>query len=486
MRKTLFFSTIGGALLLLVILSVQLSAAAEEGKMSVAVVEFDSMGNLGIKDAGSIVAEWMISAVGRTEKFDLKERVLLKKVLDEQKLALSGVVDDQKIAARIGKLYGVESVITGGIIKWGNTISVTARLIDTTTGSILKTADIKTDSIDAVPELLDRLAAVIAGANLTMREGKFYNFDSAGNADENAAEKKSRPETITPRPDDPQPGALWREPVTGMEFVWIPSGCYTMGQHKQTKRKLIAGLGKRKYELNYDDENPRHNVCVDGLWVGRFEVTNRQFRLFDQKHDSREYNGMTLDGDDQPAVYVSWQQADAFAAWLSSRNDGSYRFRLPSEAEWEYGCRAGSDTPRFWGFESDDACKYANVHDRMSAATNKFFWTHHDCDDGYAVTAPVGRYYPNAFGLHDMLGNVWEWTGDIYVSDAYYKHSVTNPVIEQGGINRVRRGGAWNKQPASVRCANRGNRAEDARNKRIGFRLVMEEQRAVSVPRTAH
>ena len=133
---------------------------AEAEKMPVAVVEFDVMGELGIPDAGAIIAEWMISALGRTRAFDLKERVLLKKVLEEQQLAASGLLDDQA-AAEIGKLYGVSGVVSGGVLRWGKTLSVTARLIDTTTGTILRTADIKVENPDQIPGRMDELARAL-------------------------------------------------------------------------------------------------------------------------------------------------------------------------------------------------------------------------------------------------------------------------------------------------------------------------------------
>lgn len=130
--------------------------------MDIAVVEFDVRGDLGIEDAGAIIAEWMISAIGRTEKYNLKERIVLKKILEEQQLGLTGVIDEQT-TSKIGKVYGVQGLVTGSVIKWGDVISVTVRLIDTETGSILKTADVKTTNVNDIPTHIETLAAVIAG-----------------------------------------------------------------------------------------------------------------------------------------------------------------------------------------------------------------------------------------------------------------------------------------------------------------------------------
>ena len=157
----------------------------------------------------------------------------------------------------------------------------------------------------------------------------------------------------------------------------------------------------------------------------------------------------------------------------SKTKEGRGEFRLPSEAEWEYAARAGTTTARFWGDDTDDACAYANVRDLTLAKA--FSWSDvHDCDDGYAVTAPVGRFQPNAFGLYDMLGNVWEWCQDTY-------HENYNGAPSDGSIwgslgdekaNRLLRGGSWNDEPYNVRSANRDWLAPELQFDVIGIRLV--------------
>ncbi|MDM8522028.1 SUMF1/EgtB/PvdO family nonheme iron enzyme [Desulfococcaceae bacterium HSG8] len=244
---------------------------------------------------------------------------------------------------------------------------------------------------------------------------------------------------------------VFTEPVTETEFVWIPGGCFEMGQTEEEKADIIKERGEEKYKY-YADELPRHKVCLDGFWMAKYEVSNARYRKFRPDHNSGEYKGNSLNGDDQPAVEVSWEDANAFIKWLNRENRGNYEFRLPTEAEWEYACRAGTTTSRFWGDNPDQACRYANVADQT--AKQKFNdWTIHNCDDGYAVTAPVGSFGPNDFGLHDMLGNIWEWCEDIYADDAYSKQQRNNPIYMNGGSNRVYRGGSWLNVPANVRCA---------------------------------
>ncbi len=257
---------------------------------------------------------------------------------------------------------------------------------------------------------------------------------------------------------DAVPGKTWTEPVTGMEFVYVPGGCYEMGSPSGEKDRD-------------SDEGLVHEVCVDGFWMGKTEVTNGQFRKFKGGHDSGDYQGNSLNGDDQPVVEVSWEEAKAFAQWLTRQGGGGGSFRLPTEAEWENACRAGTRTARFWGDDPDEACRYANVADR-TAKRRWSDWTIHDCDDGYAVTAPVGSFRPNAFGIYDLLGNVWEWCEDWYDKDAYSKHARNNPIVDASGSNRVGRGGSWDLGPRFVRCANRYLISPGDGNFNLGFRLL--------------
>lgn len=426
-------------------------------KANVAVVEFDGMGNIGVPDAGAIVAEWLVSALGQTGRFELKERVLLRKVLEEQKLSLSGVIDANE-ALEIGKLYGVKSIVAGGVLRWGDIISVTARLIDAETGSIQRTAVIRSKNLNEIPSLIDSLAQGLVA------EQPVITLVAA----ESVKTTKAQPSGL----NTPKSSKVWTEPMTGIEFVWIEGGCYRMGQSEKEKQQIIAEEDMNLYRRYYMDEAPLHEVCVDGFWLSRYETTNAQVHQLNPGHDSKNVGRYSLNGEDQPAVYISWDDAKLYAEWLSENSPSKRSFRLPTEAEWEYAARAGTKTPRFWGTDSDSACKYANVLDRVAKKVHGFAWRQHDCDDGYAVTAPVGSYFPNAFGLYDMLGNVWEWVEDAYDPQAYRQHKKQNP-RHQVGETRVRRGGSWADSPGSIRAANRGKRSSDRENNQVGFRLLM-------------
>ncbi|MCL5406383.1 MAG: SUMF1/EgtB/PvdO family nonheme iron enzyme [Deltaproteobacteria bacterium] len=252
----------------------------------------------------------------------------------------------------------------------------------------------------------------------------------------------------------------WKEPVTGLEFVWIPPGCFLMGSPQGEKGRS-------------EDEGPVHQVCVDGFWMSRTDVTNAQFRLFQKDHNSGQYHGYSLNGNDQPAVEVSWHDANNFCQWLTGQNGGQYHFRLPTEAEWEYASRAGTETSRYWGDDSAKACVHENVAD-YTAQRLLGLKSIHQCDDGYATTAPVGSFRPNPFGLYDMLGNVKQWCDDVYSVDAYVELPQNNPeyIDESKGQSRVIRGASWHAAPDDARCAKRRSGLPDTRSDDIGFRIV--------------
>jgi formylglycine-generating enzyme required for sulfatase activity len=241
-----------------------------------------------------------------------------------------------------------------------------------------------------------------------------------------------------------------------MTFVRIAGGCFQMGSPEG--------------EEGRDDDERQHRVCVDDFALAAHEVTNRQYRLFERDHDSGDFGGHSLNGDDQPVVKVSWKEATAYAEWLSKRT--GKRFRLPTEAEWEYAARAGTTTARYWGEDPDEACSYANVHDRTSKRVNGIDWTHHDCDDGHAVTAPVGTFRPNRWGLYDMLGNVWEWTCSAWDSSYAGQESQCSGKNRAG--HRVLRGGSWDYIPAWVRSADRYWYSPGDRRNNLGFRLAQD------------
>ena len=316
------------------------------------------------------------------------------------------------------------------------------------------------EALGAYGALFDRLDLIQVGYEMAMRcYGEEHPKDWLRAAQEYLytvnpeQEKGKRREPKTERQKE-----LWVEPVTGMEFVWIPEGRFLMGSPETE-------------EGRYDNESPQHEVSINGFWLAKTPVTNAQYRLWKTDHDSQEYQGHSLNGDEQPVVYVSWEDAKAFMTWLNEQHGGTFEFRLPSEAEWEYACRAGTTTARFWGDDPHQAGDYANVSDLTKKEALWFSGSHH-CETGFVVTSPVGSFQPNAFGLYDMLGNVLEWCEDPWHGNYTDAPSDGGVWEERGGPLRVLRGGSWFHFPGDVRCAFRSHYSPQSRHYSIGFRLA--------------
>jgi formylglycine-generating enzyme required for sulfatase activity len=269
------------------------------------------------------------------------------------------------------------------------------------------------------------------------------------------------------------------------EMVVIPGGRFEMG----------AAPGEEEAEGVPDQfrnrSQPRRMVGVGPFAAGRFEVTRGQYRAFVQA-TGREDNGCWVwtgkevvqdaskgwrdpgytQDDGHPVACVSWDDAKAYTVWLSRRTGKTYR--LLTEAEWEYAARAGTVTRRYWGDDGNRSCAYANTFDRTAKRIVPGFsnFQSAECDDGHAYTAPVGRYQANAFGLYDMLGNVWEWTEDCW-NDNYAGAPADGRAWTAGDCGRrVLRGGSWVGDPGLVRAADRDWDTSAGRNGSGGFRVA--------------
>ena len=240
-------------------------------------------------------------------------------------------------------------------------------------------------------------------------------------------------------------------------------------------------------------EKPRHAVTLArSIGFGTDEITRAQYKEFvdDTKRKvtgCASYDGawvMRADLDwshvgypqsaSHPVTCVSWQDAQAYAAWLSAKTGQHYR--LPSASEWEYAARAGTDASRPWGASIGEACAAANVAD-LSAAERFPGWSVHPCSDGYVFTAPVGAFAANAFGLSDLFGNVFEWVEDCWHDNYVGAPNDGSAWVQAGCTQREMRGGSWFTTPAYVRAAYRNRFEPDYRSNSIGFRLVRDIRR---------
>lgn len=232
------------------------------------------------------------------------------------------------------------------------------------------------------------------------------------------------------------------------------------------------------------EESPLHRVILrKPFLLAKYEVTLEEYERFarDQGRSPPGDAGLGAGLDDAqqkrlPVINVSWQDAAEYAAWLSAKT--GKRLRLPSEAEWEYAVRAGSRTPRFWDALPGDACRYANVLDRQHrpplSGQDSLSQDSAACDDPYVTMAPVGSFAPNAWGLHDMVGNVAEWLADTWHQD-YRGAPLDGSAWDKGGDAEayVMRGGSWDV-PGGLRSAHRQWGFSDTREKYLGFRLAQD------------
>ena len=210
-----------------------------------------------------------------------------------------------------------------------------------------------------------------------------------------------------------------------------------------------------------------HRVCLKAFELGRYEVTQAEWRRIMVFPNS---NPSSLKGGDRlPVESVSWDEAQRFV-WLMSFF-GSRQYRLPSEAEWEYAARAGTTTARYWGERAEDGCGYENMAD-LNWKKEKPEAEVVKCETGKANPAPVGSYRPNPWSIYDMLGNVAEWVVDCYVHD-YRRASVDgSPNISIPCRERVNRGGSWYDEPSHFRAATRDGNAPDFRDSGLGLRVA--------------
>lgn len=259
-----------------------------------------------------------------------------------------------------------------------------------------------------------------------------------------------------------------------MELVSIPAGSFLMGDP--------AGEA---------DERPQSPVTIEQrFWMASSEVSNEQFAEFDSSHDSRfehrsswifsdEYLGWRLNRPRQPVVRVSWNQAMAFCAWLSEKT--GEHVTLPTEAQWEYACRAGSAGPMSYGPLDSDFSRFANMADVNLRKIADEGWRPKAPDlaprddrfnDGALVTTDVGRYRPNAWGLLDMHGNAAEWTRTTYRPYPYRAGDGRNETSSDG--KKVVRGGSWRSRPKLCRSAARLSYPGYQKVFDVGFRVVIE------------
>ncbi|HEU4515751.1 MAG TPA: SUMF1/EgtB/PvdO family nonheme iron enzyme [Steroidobacteraceae bacterium] len=235
-----------------------------------------------------------------------------------------------------------------------------------------------------------------------------------------------------------------------------------------SRREITVGEFRRFAEATGAKAVPGCRVWSGGQWIQ------------DPDRSWRDPGFATPPRDDDPVVCVSWDDARAYAEWLSA--ESGKRYRLPSEAEWEYVARGGTSYPRFWG-ERDSredvvlslACDYANVYDVSAVEALGLAAPNARCSDGAPTLAQAGRYKPNAFGVHDIIGNAREWVMDCYTASYAGRPQDARAWTWQGGCElKGVRGGSFASRPLEARAPARGAALASHRQSDLGFRVVRD------------
>jgi formylglycine-generating enzyme required for sulfatase activity/TolB-like protein len=512
-------------------------------KTKIAVLDFELRGDsFKTRDMGGIVAEWFTTTLVKDGRFEVVERALLQKIIEEQKLGMSGLINEET-STQLGQILGVKTIITGSVLQIGKSIEVNARIINVKTGSIVAAENIRSNSSNNLQKVIELLTERIVknfpltgyivkrkgksvlidlGAAsglqsgmefIVFKEGEVIKHPKTGEVLEveqiltgkikvtkirtNVASgeiiqeeegqkilygqlvqsvRKPLPPPVLPQP---QLVAAQREKVTKKppqkveekkkkEYVRaefspgtrdnlssggqappvkpLPTGFYMMGGHRFS-------------------EKPKHYVKIDrsvDLMVS--EVTFADYERFCRDTGNPVPDDFSWGRADRPVINVSWHDAQAYAKWLTSQTGIGYR--LPFESEWEWAARAGSDIQYPWGnsFKKGMAnCKKCGSE-----------WDGHQ-------TSPVRSFPPNAFGFHDMVGNVWEWVQDCWVEN--YVNAPDNQTERKYSGkcgNYTIRGGAWNSPVRQTSTSSRLGVWANTKSNYIGFRLVRDPAITVS------
>ena len=371
-----------------------------------------------------VLRTYLQSAIDNTEGYMAIDRVDYGKALDEAAFQRTGMVNDEEIK-KVGEFYGANFVLVAEMAKYDdNQIILIAKLLNVENSST-KTATPKITSLES--GALSTTCATLAQ--------ELLKIDKGGNS-------HSQISTATTS------GSDFTENTFGinMKMKYVQGGSFMMGCTSEQGGDCDS------------DEKTLRRVTVSDYYIGVFEVTQGQWEkvmgtsVTQQRNKKDPSSSLRGTGSDYPMYYVSWEEAMAFCRELSRQTGKTYT--LPTEAQWEYAARGGSqpDGSKYSGSYSVDAVAWYDGNSNSS-------------------THPVGTKRPNALGLYDMSGNVWEWCLDWYGD--YRDYDTENPTGASSGSYRVLRGGSWYDVARSCRISNRNYNSPGNRYNHNGFRVVL-------------
>jgi sulfatase modifying factor 1 len=373
------------------------------------------------------LTSFLVSEITKLKKFEVYSQENVRTLAGWSAERMKLGCTDTKCLTALGQM-DIAKLISGSVGKIGNRYTVSLNLFDTQKARAENALSKTCQSEDELIELIQ--------ASVRELLGEFPLAKSPATA--KAPEVQVPVRTAPPAPAARTTEGEYRDPATGMEFVQVKGGCYQMGD--------IFGDGEA-------DEKPVHEVCVRDFYLGKYEVTQGQWKKVMGTNPSN-FKG----GDEYPVETVSYTDAREFIRKLNQMSGKSYR--LPTEAEWEYAARSGGKREKWAGTSNE-----SDLFDFAWFSSNSENKTH-----------PVGQKGPNGLGLYDMTGNVWEWVNDWYDKDYYKSSPKENPQGPRSEESKVFRGGSWRGDPGDERASNRGRSDPTARDISFGFRLGFTPQ----------
>jgi len=362
------------------------------------------------------LTSFLVSEITKLKKYEVYSQENVHTLVGWSPERMNLGCTDAKCLLALGQM-DVAKLISGRVGKIGKRYMVSLNLFDTQKASA-------ENAISKTSQTGDELIELTQAAVLEL----------IGESPATQAPAKAQPPAPVART---APGE-YRDSATGMEFLLVKGGCYQMGD--------TFGDGG-------DDEKPVHEVCVKDFYLGKYEVTQEQWKRVMGGNPSN-----FKESDENPVEMVSWDDAQEFIRRLNQTSGRNYR--LPTEAEWEYAARSGGRKE-----------KWAGTNNESELRENAWF----SGNSGWK-TQRVGQKRPNGLRLYDMSGNVWEWVSDWYDKD-YYRNSPKNdPQGPSSGQYKVLRGGSWRHRPGHVRAASRIRFVPSKRDNFIGFRVGLSSR----------
>jgi formylglycine-generating enzyme required for sulfatase activity/TolB-like protein len=419
-------------ILSLLLVSVLPSSAVEKSpkrpkdlSQYIAIFDFDVVGRVD-KDISRPLSDTLRHTIVKSGAFKVMDRANMDRILKEQAFQMTGGVQKDR-AVEAGQFLGVGKIVIGSIGLVGRTYMISISLVNIESG---ETERVEEDNCKC--ELDELIESVKRAANKLMSGGPAPQIA--------AAEAPSVPQRVEPLPQAPVPvvspsGISFREPTTGMDFVLIKGGCFQMGD---------------VFEDGDRNERPAHEVCVDDFYLARYEATQGQWKAINGKNPAKNKKS-----DQHPVEDVNWNDVQDFIKELNQKTNRS--FRLPTEAEWEYAARGGGQRDKWSGASTESDLDGIAWHNGNSGRE----------------THPVGQKRPNALGLYDMTGNVWEWVSDTFDSSYYKESPRSNPGGPGRGRDRVFRGGSYKDRAKDLRTFKREKESNRDEDDTRGFRLAL-------------